>query len=83
MIGDMRQSIERLKRRRAQYQIDYWDLAMSEVVIFTGLQGACKTTFYHIYSTIRNRARMTAIPDSAAPDRQAGLAVASSSALSS
>ena len=34
-------------------------------------------------STIRNRARMTAIPDSAAPDRQAELAVASSSALSS
>ena len=32
-------------------------------------------------ATIRNRARMTAIPDSAAPDRQAELAVASSSAL--
>ena len=37
----------------------------------------------HYFTTIRNRARMTAIPDSAAPDRQAELAVASSSALSS
>ena len=37
----------------------------------------------NLFSTIRNRARMTAIPDSAAPDRQAELAVASSSALSS